>query len=250
MGFGKGGDETVTTETELPDWLEDPLKDVTRWARRGFRQPLEYYPGSVVPEFSEDTMAGMAGIRGMADEGLSDLYQAGYDELLDTATGGGFESPYYDAMQDYAVRNALPGIYSNAELTGATGSGLAAAAASDAAMRAMAPIYQSERANQLEAVGAIPGFEAARTDLMYDPYERLMQLGALTEGREAAGLEEDAERFMFEQSEEMDRILALMGGYSGLLGSGGTTETVGPEPQRDFLSTALGTALTVAPFFL
>lgn len=240
-----GGDQTTTTTTELPEWLEPYMEDLVGWSWDAFQEPLTWYPESVVPEFSEYTTEGMQSIYDIASQGVSEEWQTGFDTLASMASGE-YWDPYLADMTSYSVSQALPGVYSSAEMAGATGSALAADAAATAAQEAQAGMYGDLFGLSLQAALGIPGYEQTQ----YAPAEALLGLGAMEEARKAAILQEAADAYMFEQSEEMDRVLALMGGYSGLLGSGGETVTETEGGGTDWLSSLLGAGMFAAPFFL
>lgn len=251
MSFGKDDDEEVVTESSPPEFLEDYLEDVTDWSWRAFRQPMESYSGTVVPEFAAPTLDAFGRYTDLADEygELSPAFHTGLDTLTHAARGEGFDTPEFSEMRRYAVNRALPGVFGRAEMAGATGSPLAAAAASTAAMDAMAPLYAQERSNQLAAAGALPGYESTGYDIRSDTLQPILGIGSSMESRDRELLEEAASKEMFMESEEMQRILALMGGFSGMMGAGGETRVV-RDDDTDWGSLALGTGLTAASFFL
>jgi len=247
----------------------DPWRGQQPYLEKGFQAaqqnildtPLSYYPNSTVVPFSQQTEQALQGIEQRATQG-SPVTQAAQSNLTGTLQGdylNAGSNPYLGSAIDAAIRptvqnyqdTILPGIQQGFEGSGRYGSGLQAyqqrKAGSDLTRNigdiAGSMAYQNygnERTNQLRAAAFSP--DLAQTD--YTDLQALQQTGAAREQQAGAQLQDQINRFMFQQQEPRDRAreyMTLVGGGS----YGGTSTTQKPIYSNDF-ATGLGYAGTAA----
>src|SRR5690606_9193887 len=95
---------------------------------------------------------------------------AAIQQLVDTASGRGFDSDAFQSRFETAVRDARPGVIAPFIHANAGTSGLAKTALRRAEADAFARTYDSERSRQLGAASALPSVAAI-------PYGLLSEIG-------------------------------------------------------------------------
>lgn len=86
-------EQTVTSRTELPGWLEPHLQQAAnRAAEFMWQGGPGYYPAPTVAPFDPSTTLGMSGISGIASGGLSPMSQDAMQALGATARGSQLKS--------------------------------------------------------------------------------------------------------------------------------------------------------------
>ena len=207
-----GGTTTTTTQSN------DPWSGQQKYLTKGFGQaesdvlnrPLEFFPGQTYVDPSQQTQAGIAGMTSQA-QGGSPLNAMAGQQLADTMggsylTGGqGFDQAMQAAMD--AIR---PGIDSQFAGAGRYGSGLHAQQIGKGFGQAAAGLYGQERDRMMGASGMAAGVDQAN----YAPYQALMQAGQMSEGYDQQNLQDQINRWNFDQGEPTNRL----GQYMGLIG--------------------------------
>lgn len=241
---GGGSDTTTTTQTTEPWAAQKPfLESGFKRARDDvLNVPMEFFPGSTVVPYSPYTQQG---IQGMAEraEG-SPVVGAAQDELQKTLQGDYLSAgnPYMDAVAADIASQVMPQVQGTFAGAGRSiGGPLAQATASEAMTRAMAPYqfgaYADERNRMQNAAGMAP-------QLAYEDYrdlQALMGAGQMQEAKSAEELQDEINRFAFEQDEPRQRLEQYMRLISGAYG--GTTIGDQLNPSGNPLMQGLGLAI-------
>ena len=217
-GGGGGGQQTVNTQVNPPSYalpfLEFGLSEAKNQYTSG--KP-NYFPGSTVVGFSPETEMALTGIRNEATDPNSMTAQA--QNIVQQNLMG--TNPLLSA----AFKPAIDQVTSQFAKSGRYGSG----ANQQALASALAPIaYQAQQ----DALAQAP--QAALMD------EKLLTgVGEAREGLAQAELQDNINRFNFEQNQPMQNLKDYMA-----LVSGGTVGSNTIEPvSRNTASSALGGAL-------
>ena len=205
---------------------------------------LEFYQGSTVAPFSNETETAlqMQAARGFMG---SPLEAAGKGELTNTLAGGylGAGNPYFSNMMDSVagdVRSRMDAQFGN---SGRYGSGAHAHAMADALSDVAGKLgyanYENERENMQRAAFAAPGMAA----LDYQNIGMLADAGAQRENLAQAQINEDIERFNFNQMEPWTRLGLMQSLTEGNYGGTGTATSTGMIPRGSRFGGAMSGAL-------
>jgi hypothetical protein len=220
-GGGGGGSQSVNTQVEPPSYAKPFLEFGLSEAKNQYQSGTpNYYPETTVVGFSPETEMALTGIRDEALDPNSMTSQAQgivQQNLMGT-------NPLLAA----AFKPAIDQVTSQFAKAGRYGSG----ANQSAMLSALAPMaYQAQQ----DALAQAP--QAALMD------ERLLtSVGEAREGLAQAELQDNINRFNFEQNQPMQNLkdyMALVGG--GTVGSN-TIEPVYRNPASSALGGALGGA--------
>jgi len=296
--------QTVTSRTELPPWLENKAASAASWAQemhnRG--EPV-YYPGQSTVGYAPQTSQAMAGIYDTATgggpqgnqlalqqfgnlmsggeriggSGIGALERTAAGDYL-TNGGGGFGGSGIGALQRTAAGDYLtggggfdnaynammdritPGLQSQWGRAGRSGSGLAQEAIAKAGADTFAGLYNTERGRQDAAAAQLAGLgstERGRQDaaaaqlaglydqsmgreaqgmmlapqmseLAYDPYRRLAQVGDVQEQKIGERIADEMARFEHNQYSpqiSLDRYISRLAGVGPFGGQTNATTT-------------------------
>lgn len=220
--------------------------------------PQQYYPGNTVVPYAPETETALSMQKDRALSG-SPTQAAANQNLTATLNGDFLKSgnPYMDALYESASRpimqnftnTVLPGIQSQFAAHGRLGSGMQANAVDQATQnlgRTLGDLsaqlyggnYEAERGRQMTAAGMAPTIAAAD----YNDMERLANVGAARESLAGQVLQEDIDRFNFEQQAPWDQL----GRYASMISGnyGGTRETAQPYYQNRGANLLGGAAAT------
>lgn len=261
MGFLDNTTTMSTQSTSSNPWgpQQDYLKEIFTGAQDAYKseQP-SYFPDSSVVGFSPQTEQGLSQIEGMALAG-SPLQDSAMQQAQSTVQGdylnnNQFLQGAYNAaaqpMIDQWQNQIAPGIDSSFSGAGRMGSGLYAQqrnASEDTLSRGLADMggkmayqnYSDERNRQQEMIGAAPGMAASR----YNDANQMMAVGGAREGLEQSRLQDEMNRFNFEQNRPWDQLAKYSGIVGGGYGSETTTDTpLYSNPSANFLGGAMGGA--------
>jgi len=235
MSSGSKQTGTTTAVTNTSPWSEQQPYLTEGFARAQsdiLNKPLEYYPNSTVVPFSGQTETALQRQEQRAMGG-SPVVGAAQSEALKTIQGDYLNSnPYLNQAMQTAARpllqnfqdTILPGIQSGFSGRGRYGSGLQAYQQQKAGENLMTQLgdigtrmsyadYGAERGRQQQALGLAP--ELAAQD--YVDIGQLAQTGAMREQQAGAELQDQINRFNFEQQAPRDALsqyMALVGGGS------------------------------------
>jgi hypothetical protein len=244
--FGGGsepsGTQVIQQSNEPWSGQKTHLEGLFKRAEEQSNTPLEYFPQSTVVPFAPQTETALGMMENRAIGG-SPVLQAGQEATRAAASGEMLgPNPYFDETVQAAIRplerswneNVMPGINATFSGSGRYGSG-AHQRAMDSAGQSFAETvgdisgglayqnYADERTNQMGAAALSPSMAAAD----YSDIAALQQVGQTREGLAGAQLQEQIDRFNFDQTEERQRLAdyaALVAGGS----FGGTSSTAQP----------------------
>ncbi len=220
----------------------EPWEGQKPYLNQGFIQaeqlrstPRNYYSGSTVVPFSNQTEAAMQGVEDRARSG-SELYRIGKSGMEATARGDYLSpdsNPYLRQTYDAAARPVtesfrdatMPTLSSGAIQAGRYGSGLMATQqgkAMDSLGRTLGDMsttlygnnYNAERGRQFDAQANAPAY--AQSD--YDDLARLASVGGQREAKAGENLQDSINRFNFNEQEPWSRnadYMAMIGGNYG-----------------------------------
>ena len=243
----------------LETGFEKAETDVLNNPNTFYGTPGEY---DTVVDFDPRTTEGLTAVEDMARAGSSAIQNAS-SNIASTA-GGAFlnSNPYLQSAIDRAsegvVRNyqgaVLPGIDSRFSASGRYGSGLQQKELRDArdtlsdqlgdiASGMSYQNYGAERDRMLDASQMAPGIREAE----YGDAAKLMEVGGAYEGQEGAKLQEDMDRFYFDQDADKQALADYMSLVAGGSFGGETTRT---QPiYSNQLGQGLGAAATLAGIY-
>jgi hypothetical protein len=254
--MSKGGGEkerTVVQKTSDDPWgpQQEPLKRVFEEAGNVYDSGApKYYEGSGVVDYSPQTEQSLDMIENRALQG-SDITRSGQNQMQQTLDGnylsgnpffqGAFEAQVRPAVEQYTQQIA-PRIDSNFNAAGRLGSNAYATArntADDTFARAIADTggklayqnYGMERGLQNAAAFQAPQY--AETE--YDDALRLAQVGGARETKQGEYLQDDMNRWNFNENAGWNRL----GKYAALV-AGGDFGGTGTSSQPVFKNTASG----------
>lgn len=264
MAGSSGGGKTkqqTTTVNNAPWTGQQPfLQEGFGAALQVLRdQERQFYPGQTFVPFSNQTNQALTNMESRVNQGAPGL-QTAANTIFDTAAGNYLNSnPYLQGAIDVATRpvmqnyaeNTLPGVASYFSQAGRYGSNAMQTGlrqAQDAANRQIGDIstgmafqnYGQERGRQLQAAAAAPsayGFQ-------FLPDQMLAQIGATREGKAGEQLQDQINRFEFNQDAPWEELSRYMGLIGGSYGSSGTTSSFIPSSSAagGILGGALGGA--------
>jgi len=263
-----GGDDpepqTITQQANSSPWSEQQpfLKTGFQSAQDNvLNRPLQYFGGSTVVGFDPATEQSLNMTQQRATAGSPLLGQA-QGEIGKTLSGdylnqgnpafqGMLERSISPIRQEYqqTVVPGLNGSFAGAGRYGSNAFQTARGQAADSYMRNVGDVasglayanYGDERGRMQTAAGLAPSL--AQAD--YADAGMLGQVGAAREGQAQAQLQDQVNRFNFQQSEPTNRLAQYMGLIGGGYGGQSTSSQVVPAGQgSNPLLTALGIGAT------
>lgn len=243
---GGGGGQSTTVQKADPWSGQQPfLSDVMGQAQTQYQKgPMQFFQGQTYAPLSAETQAAqdMQANRAMAG---SPLVTASQDQLTATMRGDYLDpakNPYLNAGSELIRARVQPGIDARFSGSGRSGSALAARAAGEGVSDAMAgqamQNYLAERQNQVKGMMYAP--QLAQQD--YADMARLAEVGAAKEDYAQQGINENIDRFNFQQQEPWQSL----GLYSNLVNGqyGSTVSNTSPVARRSVGAGLLGGAAT------
>ena len=259
-----GGDSTI--DPTIRPYLELGLQ---RAEQLFMGQPMQFFPGQTYVSPSEQTLSALQMQEALAQQGQPAL-QAGQEAFLgglgglQQTAGGAFlgGSPGQQAAIEAARRPlqqqfeqvTLPGVSSAFSRAGRYGSGAmerAVGTATEATGRAIGDIasniayqdYANERQRQQAAQGALvqgATFAPQIYGQQFLPSQQLGQIGAAREQIAGQPLQEQMQRFQFEQQAPIQGLQSYL---SSIYGSPlGSSNVVQPQVQTNRISQGIGGA--------
>lgn len=225
--FGGGGGGSSTTVQSSAPWAgsQPYLKDVMSQAQSLYQsgQGQQYFPYSTVAPMTPQTDVGLSLMEDRALRGSPITEQA---QGLATAT---LRGDYLDPTQNPAYQTMMGDIANRVNsqfgLSGRTGGGAHSGALARGMTEGGSNIYSQERANQMGMLGMAPTIEGMDvTDI-----QRLMGVGGLRGEQEQRLLDDQVNRFNFQQNAPWDALSRYSGAVSGLGSLGGTSTTSGNQ---------------------
>ena len=211
-----------------------------------------YFPNSTVTPFSNQTEQGLSAIENRANAG-SPLVSGAQDKLGSIINGDSLSSgnPYFSQMADSIAQQVRPRLDAQFAMNGNYGTPQHERVMADSLANALAPIayqnYNAERGAQNQAIQFAPQLAAAD----YTDPSMLLQAGAQREQKANANLQDQINRFNFEQNIPQQSLQNYMtsvaGGNYG--GTGTSTQpTFGSTPAQ-LAGLGLGGALAYGSLF-
>lgn len=246
-GGGGGGQNTTVQKSDPWSGQQPYLTDVMGKAQEQYNKgPMGYYEGQTFAPLSAETQQAqqMQANRALAG---SPLTAASQQQLTDTMAGKYLDpatNPYLQAGADQIRAKVQPAIDARFSGSGRTGSGLAARAVGEGVTDAIATQamqnYTNERNNQVKGMMFAPSL--AQQD--YTDIARLGEVGAAREDYQQQAINENINRFNFQQQEPWQSL----GLYSNLVNGqyGSTVSTTSPAARRSVGAGLLGGAATGA----
>lgn len=229
------GQQTIQQKSEPWEGQKPYLNQGMIQAEQLRSTPRNYYSGSTVVPFSNQTESAMQGVEDRARSG-SELYRIGRSGMEATARGDFLNpesNPYLRKTYDAAARPmaetfrdaTMPGISSGAIQAGRYGSGLMVdqqGKAMEGLSRGLGDLsatlygqnYAQERDRMTQAQGMAPQY--AQSD--YDDLARLASVGGQREAKAGENLQDSINRFNFNEQEPWSRnadYMAMIGGNYG-----------------------------------
>lgn len=257
MGSGGSGDQQVTQQTQLPDFLQPygPL-----YAQAGynlFNQPYQAYPYETVAPFTQDQQAAMDAVRARATAG-SPVVNAAQQQTLNTINGDYLNpstNPYLQQTFDQAAnrvtdafsrgtaaqtdaRFARAGAFGGSAWNQAQQANQTALGDSLAGMAAniFGNNYAQERNRQQQAAQFAPNLAAQD----YRDAEALLNVGGMQQQLGQQYLTDDASRFQQAQQYPYQQFQMFGSMFSPNFGMNSTQSYPGVSPLSGALGGALG----------
>lgn len=242
-GGGSGGSTIQTTTQSNTPFNSSYLNYGFDQAKNLYQQGTpQYFPGSTVVPFSNQTQQALNQTENLANQ--SSPIISGAQNNLGATLNGDFLSggnPYFSQMMDKIggdVRQRMDSQFAGA---GRYGSGAHANATADALTQAAGTLgyqnYADERSKQMQAQALAP----SAYSLGFAPAQQLANVGAAYEGQASSNLQDQINRYNFNQQapyDNLSRYMAMVAGGN----AGGQTVTQAPL-YRNQASSALGGAL-------
>lgn len=170
-----------------------------------------YFPNSTVVPFSPQTQQGLQSIEQRAMQGSPLNSQA--KDLTSATMNGDFLSagnPYFGAMADNVYNQIRPKLDAQFASSNNYGTPQHEYAAASALSNALAPIafqnYSQERGAQNQAAQYAP--QLAAND--YADFSKLLEAGGMREGMAGAELQDQINRFNFDQNKDYEKLARYM----------------------------------------
>jgi hypothetical protein len=260
--FGGGGgqqtqDRTTTTTNQIDPTLQPYVQFGLGEAKRLYEtQGPSYFPGQTYIGPTETTLSALQAGEQRATAG-SPLLRAAQAENLANIQGqylggnpffqGAFnpaakaaQQSYYDAIQNVASKASSAGRYGSGaygQLTDRAG-GTFATALTDTAGKLAYQNYADERARQAAATAAAPSMAEAD----YGDIQRLLAIGQGREGYAQTALQDQINRYNYEQNLPQAKLQSFLSGVYGAPGGGVSTSTqpIYSNPSQQALGNLLG----------
>jgi len=260
--FGGGGgqqvtDRTTTTRNEIDPMLKPYVEFGLGEARKLYEtQGPSYFPGQTYVSPTQTTLSALQAGENRATAG-SPLLRAAQAENLANVQGqylggnpffqGAFnpaakaaQQSYYDAIQNVTSKAASAGRYGSGAYGQLTdrATGTFANALTDTAGKLAYQNYADERGRQAAATAAAPGMAEAD----YGDIQRLLAIGQGREGYAQTALQDQINRYNYEQNLPQAKLQSFLSGVYGAP-SGGTTTATQPiysNPGQQALGNLLG----------
>jgi len=214
---GGGGGGTSTTQNTV-DARFSPLIDYATQAAKGIQeQGFNPYSGQRYAGTNATQQAGLNMVTDRATNGDPTMNQA--TQTLQQTLAGGNTNPYLDSMVQKAQGGVMGNMNALQTRSGSFGnSGIAEQGAKqmgDIATSMYGNAYNTDRANQMTALGMAPQYG----DQAYKDAGQLMNAGQFTQDADQKNKDFAFNQFQDQQNTPYKQMAA----YSGLLGASGST---------------------------
>lgn len=254
---------TQTTYNNLPDYVEDPLKRLIGTAEQQTQEAYIPYGGQRIAGLTGDQTSGFQQVRNYASAGQSQLDIA--QQMVQSA-GQGFSgadvqnyiNPYAQAALNPAAREidrryeqTINRLGDNAARNNAFGGSRQAVLEGDATRNYYEEIgdlyargydraYQqgvqtmfSDRANQMNAAGALGNLGVTQQQLGFAGAENLMNIGSQQQAQQQAGLDTAYQDFLDQRRYPYEQVNFMQGVLGGSpVSTSQYTETQADSPSK------------------
>jgi len=244
---------TSTVDPTIAPYLTYGLQQASGLYQRGGPQ---YYTGETFVAPSQTTQAGVQALetRALAGNPLTGLAQQQLQGTLGGAYLGGnpffqgafnpaakaAQQSYYDAIQNVTSKAASAGRYGSGAYGQLTdrATGTFANALTDVAGKLAYQNYSDERARQAAATAAAPGMAEAD----YGDIQRLLAIGQGREGYAQTALQDQINRYNYEQNLPQAKLQSFLSGVYGAPSGGISTSTqpIYSNPSQQAFGNLLG----------
>jgi hypothetical protein len=265
-GSGRVDQRTTTTMNQIDPMLQPFVQFGLSEAKRLYEAPgPSYFPGKTYISPSETTLSALKAGEARATAGSPLLREAQAENLANIQgkylSGNPFfegafnpaakaaQQSYYDAIQNVASKASSAGRYGSGaygQLTDRAG-GTFASALTDIAGKLSYANYENERKRQAESIAAAPGMAEAD----YGDIQRLLAIGQGRESYSEKELQDQINRYNFEQNLPSAKLQSFLSGVYGAPSGGVSTSTqpVYSDPGKEALGNLLGIAGTAATVY-
>lgn len=237
--MGGSTDSQTTTQTTEPWAQQKPyLQRGFAEAQRQLRSDKpEYFPGSTVVPFSQETEQALGGYTDLATDPGSMVNRASA-QLSPTMEGAYLQpgNPVFQGMLEGVTGAVRPGFDSRFSGAHQYGSPLHQESLARGVTQGMLPFIESERGRQEAAIRDAPSVAGAAPGI-------LSQVGGAREAKSGQELQEEMDRFNFEQNIEAQKLREYMANITGNFG--GTTTATQPLYSNPLMQ-GLGMASSLA----
>ena len=235
---GGGGNTTTVQQADPWEGAQPFLRDIMGQGQALYRSNVgdRYFPGSTVVPFAPESEIALGALTNRALAG-SPVTPAAQGMLTDTLRGDYLDvtqNPQYGVLAE-DITNRVNTQFGAA---GRTGSPAHQEAIARGISEGAAPLYDAERQRQMQGLLTAPTIEG----LDIADAQRMAQVGAAREGKVGETIQDQMDRYFYEQEAPWRNLGNYANIVSGFGGLGGTTTSTGPGRPRGGLGGAIGGA--------
>ncbi len=235
---GGGGTTQTIQKSEPPAYMIPYLKDVLGSAQGLYRSGAgqSYFPGSTVVPFAPQSEIALSALENRALAGSP--ITAGAQGLLSDTLAGDYLDPTQNPMWGRVSSDITDRVNTSVGLARRAGSPAHAEALARGLSEGAASLYEPERARQMQGLLMAPSLEGM--DLA--DIQRMQQIGAVREAKAGETVQDQMNRYFYNQDAPWSRLgqySGIVGGYGGLGQSGFSQQ----EAPSNTLGNVLGGGL-------
>lgn len=262
LGESSSGDQTTTSQQQLPDFLQQYAPSYAQAGWNLFNQPYQAYPYETVAPFAQDQESAMDMVRQQATGEQNPLYNASQQQTLNTINGDYLNpstNPYLqqtydqaaDRMTDAFSRGTAAQTDSAFARSGAFG-GSAWNEAQQANQTALGDSlaglaanmyggnYSQERSRQQAASQFAPNLAGSMSTQGYKDADALLNVGGMQQGLGQQYLTDDASRFQQAQQYPYQQFQTFGSMFNPNLGQQSSSTAPGVSTASGLLGGAAG----------
>ena len=261
-GLMSGGDDTVTQQTELPDFLKPYAPLYAQAGYNLYNQPFNPYPYEGVAPFTQDQNTAMDMVRNQATGAQNPLYGASQQQTMDTI-GGNYLNPQtnpylqqtFDTAADRVTDAFSRGTAARTDTAFAQSHGYGGSAwnevqqaneqalgdsLSGLAANVYGNNYAQERGRQQQASQFAPSLAGTISSQGYRDADALLNTGGMQQGLGQQYIADDMSRFTQAQQYPYQQFQQFGAMFNPNLGSQSTQTMPGVSPLSGALGGAMG----------
>lgn len=262
LGSQMEGDQQVTQQTELPDFLKPYAPLYAQAGYNLFNQPYQAYPYETVAPFTADQLSAMDMVRNQATSAQNPLYGASQQQTMDTMAGNYLNpatNPYLQQTYDTAANRVADSFargtaaqtdarFARANAFGGSAWNEAQQANQTALGDSLAGLaaniygnnYAQERGRQQAASQFAPALAGNISAQGYRDAEALLNTGGMQQGLGQQYLTDDASRFQQAQQYPYNQLGVFGSMFNPAFGQSVTQTQPGVSPLAGAFGGALG----------